>query len=259
MSDSIKVNLSVAEVGVRPGDSAFEEKCLQAAQEKAVGVVSDWERVGLHDIEVDGDAVVVHLRRSEAAPVPPPMPDSPPAEDWPVGEPVEQPQSEEAAPGPSSEEIFVSIEGSAAYEGPLGDRRFEVDIVDLCAMLDVMGFTQQIAQAAGATSPTIARSLKKLEMMLAGYIATEDAESKQKRPSDEFLQHMNVWMKESSEMFEKVMAQQQKRVVRAQMVPGPNFDPTGANVQHPGQPMPPGAASRMAPPPVHIPGGSRRR
>lgn len=261
MPDTFQVELSISEIGVGPGDSSFEAKCLAKAREKAselkAEVLAEWEDVGVRDIDVrSNDSVYVILKR-QAAPAPRSVEDPTPEEgvetpsEWPVGEEIAEGGEDEPDDG------FVTIEDSAAYKGPLGESRFEFDVVDLCAMLDVMGFCQQIAQVAGATSPTIARSMKKLELALAGHIAIDDPETKQKRPSDEFLGHMNAWMRESTEMFEKAVARGQKKVVRAQMVPGPDFDPTGANLPpgaNPGRPI-----ARMGPPPVHIPGGSRRR
>ena len=257
MSETIQVGLKISEVGASPGDSSFEEKCLAAASKKAAEQVSEWEGIGLNDIDVLPEGVVVHLKR-EAPKSPKVEVDmtpiaAPDGGDWPVGEEISAEEVQAPVEGPPGG--FVTIEDSEAYKGPLGEAKYELDVVDLCAMLDVMGFAQQIAQAAGATSPTIARSMKKLEMTLAGHIAIDDPATKQRRPSDEFLQHMNNWMRESTEMFEKAVSQGQKKVVRAQMVPGPDFDPTGGN-------LPPGAMPgqpRIGPPPVYIPGGSRRR
>ena len=263
MSDTFQVELSISEIGVGPGDSSFEAKCLAKAREKAselaAEMLAEWEGVGLRDIDVrSDDSVYVILKREVPRAVEVEVAPTPPVEDggWPVGEEIApEGEAEPQVEGPP--EGFVTIEDSEAYKGPLGDQRYEMDIVDLCAMLDVMGFAQQIAAAAGATSPTIARSMKKLEVTLAGHIAVDDPETQQRRPSDDFLQHMNSWMRESTEMFEKAVAQGQKKVVRAQMVPGPDFDPTGGNLP-PGA-VPGRAVPRMGPPPVHIPGGSRRR
>ena len=257
MSETIQVELTESDVGVAVGTSSFEERCFAVASEKSADRVSEWEGVGLHDIDLrDDGTIIVSLKRDtpkvpkvDASPIPETQDGG-----WPVGEEI--PAEEAQAPVEGPPDGFVSIEDSEAYKGPLGDSKYEMDIVDLCAVLDVMGFAQHIAQAAGATSPTIARSMKKLEVTLAGHITIDDPETKQRRPSDDFLQHMNSWMKESTEMFEKAVSQGQKKVVRAQMVPGPDFDPTGSNLP-PG--AVPGGVPRIGPPPVHIPGGLRRR
>jgi hypothetical protein len=134
----------------------------------------------------------------------------------------------------------IPIESSVAWQGPLSDAKFELDVIDLCAVLDAMGFIQQLSQAAGAISPTIRRSMLKLELMLAANVG-EPLEGGGMKLTDDFAAHMNAWMQESTELFMRLANAQKRKVVRAQVVPGQDFDPTGGMGQSP-----------QGPPPLHL-------
>ena len=243
MSDVLRVNFSLSDVGVRPESGEFEQRCLEVASTMVADEISGWANgPRVVDIDIQDDDVVVLLGERSVSRVEVAeaemavghlslVGDEPCCDGCDTTCEAEVCDHDEVTDDP----MDIPIENSVAWQGPLAGWTFEIGVIDLCAILDLMGFAQQLSQATHAISPTIARSMHKLEMMLAETIG-EPVEGGGTRPSEGFLEHMNIWMKESTEMFDQVAKAQQRKVVRAKMMPGPDFDPTGGTKGQQGPP-----------------------
>lgn len=281
MSDVIRVKISLSEVGVRPESGEFEQRCLEVASAKVAGDVAKSDdsvvlpevllRHRVVDIDVEGDDVIVILGEKPASKVDIAGDNLADGHLSLVGDEdgrdttcdvdvcecgndyeahidgaCGHDHTAEVEVVASAEAADIAIEDSAAWEGELQSVQFQVDVLDLCALLDLMGFAQQLSQATGAISPTIRRSLMKLEAMLAANIG-EESENGGTKPSDAFLQHMNAWMTESTELFNQAVTANKRRIVRAEMMPGAGFDPSGGMNTQQGPPTP-----IQGPPSLHL-------
>jgi len=135
---------------------------------------------------------------------------------------------------------------SSAYDGAWSDRKFEIDVVQMCAILDVVNFAMEVSRPVeqggmGAITETLPRSLGVVNNLCIKNTCLVDEEEVRRsveagRPvelqlDDGFKEHFKKWVDESVALFEEQYgSHRRKKVVQARMMPGQGFDPRGKGI-----------------------------
>ena len=235
MSDSVRDRVVFmfdrSSFKVSESNPGFEQAIIDAANEKLVKDGCDPSEYRLGDIGVDGDKfVALMIRKDQGAD----------EVEFALGEevPVEE------SPRADAEQEPDQARPSAAYEGPWADRKFEIDVVQMCAILDLVNYAMMISRPTdqggmGAITETLPRSLGVVNnLCIRNTCVIDQDEIREAVESgrrveigldDDFKQHFDSWMTESLALFEKQFGSARKKVVQAKMMPGPGFDPRGGS------------------------------
>lgn len=132
---------------------------------------------------------------------------------------------------------------SVAYEGPWADKKFELDIAQISAFFEAVQFCDYMIKRTQMVTPVAARSLQECQKFvlenltdfnpeqMAAYQENprEQTEPLEIKIKDEFAEHLKKWQEESVEIFQKLVAEAEKKpqVVAATMMPKDGFDPRG--------------------------------
>jgi len=243
IKETFEIHFSRDEIPVSESSSRFESIVSQRVEEMLVSKGGDPSWYRLADIGVDDDGYTVIMKRIDAAlkeDVEEAMTlDDILRED--VGGGVEfDIDGEEVSPEVGGDEES-EVKPSAAYEGPWEERKFEMDIVQLCALMDMVNFCMTMAkpppEGPGMITETLPRSLSVMNSFCIRNACVIDEEKVREAvergkqlvisPDPDFDQHFQNWMRESVELFEKQYGAARKKVVQARMMPGAGFDPKG--------------------------------
>lgn len=227
----IKVALTAEEIGVREASSEYEDKVESAAFKKVV--IVDGEKLRIKDVEPQDGGCIAYVvaYRPEVKPVIE-------TEDIQV-DGIEQEKSEEEI---SEEDKENQLPESKAKEGPFGESTWEITVVEMCAILDMLALAEIYMQPppnGKGLSPLI-HAVNRLRSFFYACVgefqideARKTADGKQIVQVDisNFLKtHYRAWSQEAQEVFAELARKQTgKTIVAARMVPGQGFNPKGGN------------------------------
>lgn len=212
----VTVSLTAEEIGVREANSEFEDKAAEAAFKKVV--VVEGENTRVKDIEPSDGGYLVHVvcYKPSAKPV--------------IEEKVEPTVEDDDKKG--------LLPTSKAKEGPLKENVWEIDVVELCAALDLIALAELFMQPppnGKGLNPALL-SIYRLRSFLLSCVGDVQEDTKRTTAdgkqvvsvvlSKEFLEHYKKWAAESHEEFAKIVGENAgKKIVQARMVPGSGFNP----------------------------------
>ena len=239
MSDEVVLKRSVeipkSSTNVTETSPKFESTLLTMANQILEDEGIDPSSYRLADIDIDEDSYIVRMAASVVSEET--LDGSCHCENH--DDRVEDHRYESSNEDLSSIEDPSQVKPSAAYDGPWEEKKFEMDIVQLCALMDIINFTMVVAkpppEGPGMITETLPRSLAVLNNFCIKNVcivdedeirkAVESGKQIQISPDPSFDDHFTKWMKESTDLFEKQRVS--KKIVQAKMMPGAGFDPKG--------------------------------
>ncbi len=242
MSEIIPVRIPKSDVKVAESDSSFESRVVALALEKMkADDIENAEAYHLADIEVEGDDYVAlmryHSRKTEdrqadRETIEATMAQMQTDDEFVPEFSVDQEQIDQE----QQEFEQEAVKPSSAYSGPWETAQLTLDVVQACALMDVVNFTMNLVQQTGLMSETIARSLGVLNNYCVKNLCALDEDAIKEAVAagkpvqvdlkPEFKAHFEQWIKESTELYMKQRELMRKRIVAAKTMPQGGFGPS---------------------------------
>jgi hypothetical protein len=241
MKDTVEISFLRDDIPVSETNSKFESIISLRAEEALVSMGGDPSWYRLSDIGIDDVGYTVIMKKIDGALREEVQGASyfDEAFDEGASNDVEFSLDEESPEVGGDEES--EVKPSAAYDGPWEERKFEMDIVQICALMDIVNFCMSMAkpppEGPGMITETLPRSLSVMNNFCIRNACVIDEEKVMEAvrqgkqlaisPDPDFDHHFQNWMKESIDLFEERHGAARKKVVQARMMPGAGFDPRG--------------------------------
>lgn len=230
MSDkNVILNIDRKTFGISESDSKFEKLITESANKLLEDRGMTPSNFHLSDVGVEGDDYIVVMAFDGERTDPEVVEESP-------VETVEEVVAETPKIDKHSIDPEAHSDSSVAYSGPWADKKFELDVVEMSALFDLVQFavmvmTPQNQGGLGFITETSLRSASVVNSFcienVSGEVSTDERGNPVFNMAPEFQEHYSAWVNESYSLFMAEKEKRQSRIVKGGMMPGANFNPKG--------------------------------